>query len=234
MAISFSRGSSRPRDRTQVSRIVGRCFTVWTTRKVLPEDKFSQIRCSCLHFITLGPWFPDTHLEHILLCFRSAKFLPPCYLGPWHSPPLPGDTTTLASQKDLFPEIQGSQASTQWPELDLRGQDLGARTVPGWEILTNNSALLHVFHLENLYILLWAIFLKKKKVLPLFEVTQLAQEQSGGGRKLERGSSSALPPRLEQSMAGVKGVPKKTWGKQSWIASEFIWWKVLFHAVFTS
>ena len=31
VAISFSRGSSRPRDQTQVSRIVGRCFTVWAT-----------------------------------------------------------------------------------------------------------------------------------------------------------------------------------------------------------
>ena len=30
-AISFSRGYSRPRDQTQVSRIVGRCFTVWAT-----------------------------------------------------------------------------------------------------------------------------------------------------------------------------------------------------------
>ena len=29
IAISFSRGSSQPRDRTQVSRIVGRRFTVW-------------------------------------------------------------------------------------------------------------------------------------------------------------------------------------------------------------
>ena len=28
VAISFSRGSSQPRDRTQVSCIVGRCFTV--------------------------------------------------------------------------------------------------------------------------------------------------------------------------------------------------------------
>ena len=35
IAISFSRGPSRPRDRTQVSCIVGRCFTIWTTRKVL-------------------------------------------------------------------------------------------------------------------------------------------------------------------------------------------------------
>ena len=33
VAVSFSRGSSRPRDRTQVSRIVGRCFTIWATRE---------------------------------------------------------------------------------------------------------------------------------------------------------------------------------------------------------
>ena len=32
VAISFSRGSSRPRDRTWVSRVVGRRFTVWATR----------------------------------------------------------------------------------------------------------------------------------------------------------------------------------------------------------
>ena len=30
-AISFSRGSYRPRDRTQVSRIAGRCFNLWAT-----------------------------------------------------------------------------------------------------------------------------------------------------------------------------------------------------------
>ena len=33
VAISFSRESSWPRDRTPVSHIVGRCFTVWATRK---------------------------------------------------------------------------------------------------------------------------------------------------------------------------------------------------------
>ena len=35
VAISFSRRSSQPRNRTQVSHIVGRCFTVWATREVL-------------------------------------------------------------------------------------------------------------------------------------------------------------------------------------------------------
>ena len=33
VAISFSRGSSRPRDRTWVFRITGRCFTLWATRE---------------------------------------------------------------------------------------------------------------------------------------------------------------------------------------------------------
>ena len=34
VTISFSRGSSRPRDRTWVSCIIGRCFTIWATREV--------------------------------------------------------------------------------------------------------------------------------------------------------------------------------------------------------
>ena len=33
VAISFSRGPSWPRDRTQVSCIAGRCFTIWATRE---------------------------------------------------------------------------------------------------------------------------------------------------------------------------------------------------------
>ena len=34
IAISFSRGSSQPRDGTRISRIVDKCFTVWATREV--------------------------------------------------------------------------------------------------------------------------------------------------------------------------------------------------------
>ena len=37
VAISFSRGSSRPRDWTQVSRIAGRLFTVWATGEYFSE-----------------------------------------------------------------------------------------------------------------------------------------------------------------------------------------------------
>ena len=35
VAISFSRGSSQPRNRTQVSCIAGRCITLWATREAL-------------------------------------------------------------------------------------------------------------------------------------------------------------------------------------------------------
>ena len=34
IAISFSRGSSWPRDQTRVSHIVDKCFTIWATREV--------------------------------------------------------------------------------------------------------------------------------------------------------------------------------------------------------
>ena len=37
IAISFSRGSSQPRDWTRVSRIAGRCFTIWATREISTE-----------------------------------------------------------------------------------------------------------------------------------------------------------------------------------------------------
>ena len=37
VTISFSRRSSQPRDRTQVSRIAGRRFTIWATREALVQ-----------------------------------------------------------------------------------------------------------------------------------------------------------------------------------------------------
>ena len=39
VAISFSRGSPRPRDQTQVSRIAGRCFNLWATREAQSQKK---------------------------------------------------------------------------------------------------------------------------------------------------------------------------------------------------
>ena len=38
VAVSFSRGSSQPRDQTQVSRIAGRLFTIGATREAMISE----------------------------------------------------------------------------------------------------------------------------------------------------------------------------------------------------
>ena len=56
VAISFSRGSSQPRDRTQVSCIAGRRFTVWATRKC-------SISLSRLYYVLSTVLVPRNHTE---------------------------------------------------------------------------------------------------------------------------------------------------------------------------
>ena len=47
VAISFSRGSSRPRDQTQVSHIAGRRFNLCTTREALKYKNTASEKTSC-------------------------------------------------------------------------------------------------------------------------------------------------------------------------------------------
>ena len=42
VAISFSRGSSWPRNQTHISLIAGRCFNLWTTRETPPKKAFGN------------------------------------------------------------------------------------------------------------------------------------------------------------------------------------------------
>ena len=43
VAFPFSRGSSQPRDRSQVSHTAGRFFTSWATRDIMVFKKYSII-----------------------------------------------------------------------------------------------------------------------------------------------------------------------------------------------
>ena len=52
VAISFFRGSSQPRDQTQVSCIVGRCFTIWDTSEV--PKKIKSLKLNSLLVTPLG------------------------------------------------------------------------------------------------------------------------------------------------------------------------------------
>ena len=58
VAIPFYRGSSWPRDWTQLSCVAGRLFTVWTTR----EGNGNPLQYSCLENpMDSGAWWPTVH-----------------------------------------------------------------------------------------------------------------------------------------------------------------------------
>ena len=62
VAISFSRGSSCPRDQTQASCIAGRCFTLWATREaqiMVYLILYYTILNQCLHLLLEISSFSD-------------------------------------------------------------------------------------------------------------------------------------------------------------------------------
>ena len=66
VAISFSRGSSRPRDRTQVSHIAGRHFNLCATREALLTTVKSLL---CAQFRSLAK-------SYMTLCDRMSRSMP--------------------------------------------------------------------------------------------------------------------------------------------------------------
>ena len=81
VAIPFSRGSSQPRDQTQVSHTVGGFFTVWATGEAISQNCIKLIfLCDdllvCLNVVLFSSSLIKTAL--ILL----TRF---CYIGLWSS-----------------------------------------------------------------------------------------------------------------------------------------------------
>ena len=68
VAISFSRGFSQPRDRTQVSHIAGRCFTIWVTREALTRDQILGSRYQMQTHRTLRLENCRINVENISFC----------------------------------------------------------------------------------------------------------------------------------------------------------------------
>ena len=66
IAISSSRRSSQPRDQTQVSRIVGRRFTIWATRGVLKLAR-----------VNISSWSEK-------ICCKGSVELPWCFYIQFH------------------------------------------------------------------------------------------------------------------------------------------------------
>ena len=89
VAISFSGRSSPPRDRTQVSHIAGRCFTVWATREAIFSlllTKFAfQVFLPFLLLLSVGeescvglwPWIAKYGQLCLSLCNYPMDSSPP-------------------------------------------------------------------------------------------------------------------------------------------------------------
>ena len=82
VVVSFSRGSSWPRDWTQVPHITGRFFTIWATREALKhlEDKQNTISITIfLPFLALAHY--SLHLESPIPPASSDEYYPPFSSG---------------------------------------------------------------------------------------------------------------------------------------------------------
>ena len=74
IAISFSRGSSQARDRTRVSHIVDRCFTVWATREVKSIlNTHWKDWCWSWNSSTLATWCKELTYWKIPWCWERLR-----------------------------------------------------------------------------------------------------------------------------------------------------------------
>ena len=80
VATSFSRGSSRPRDRTRVSYIAGRFFTIWGTREVQHPHGYSHFTQWCLALNKLCKklrWLNNKLMDSVYNPPLCSKFFQP-------------------------------------------------------------------------------------------------------------------------------------------------------------
>ena len=92
VAFPFSRGSSQPRDRTQVSRITGRFFTSWATREAQPalsvrSTKYSRYEQSHSYPKYCGEWASQAALviKNLPANAGGIEVWADCWVGkiPW-------------------------------------------------------------------------------------------------------------------------------------------------------
>ena len=79
VAFPFSRGSSQPKDRTQVSHIAGRFFTSWATREALPKSD----RLPFIHLIRFPTKYLKKPLHHCLIPPYLVSFTTALSEIPW-------------------------------------------------------------------------------------------------------------------------------------------------------
>lgn len=154
----------------------------------------------------------------------------------------PGGVVTPIAQMGLFLEIQGPQASTRWPRLDLGSQDPGTRTASGWKILTNSSVFSHIFPPSKFFhsfspvlcSLPQAIWFQEETSPHDLDISQLAQNNLEV--KANWKGALLVYPTPQLIAEPDWGSREETWKLRKTTQldfSYFIWCMVLFHSVFT-
>ena len=113
VAISFSRGSSPPRDRTRVSHIVGRCFTVWTTKEARKHFlQFGSVQSLSRVWLFATPWITAhqaslsiTNSQSLLKLMSIKSVMPSSHLILCRPllllPPIPPSIRVFSSEPTL-------------------------------------------------------------------------------------------------------------------------------------
>ena len=122
VAISFSRGSSLPRDGNRVSCIIGRRFTVWAKRTSVQFSSVAQscpTSCNPMNRSTLGlpihhqlPEFTQTHVH------RVGDAIQPSHPLSSPSPPAPNPS----QHQGLFQWVNSSHQVAKVLEFQLQHQ----------------------------------------------------------------------------------------------------------------
>ena len=84
VTIPFSKGSSQPRDQTQVSCIAGRFFTSWATREasmVLEDVLISFFYTVTVHFSQHTTYWRDCLFSIVYSCFLCHRLLDRRHMG---------------------------------------------------------------------------------------------------------------------------------------------------------
>ena len=125
IAISFSRGSSQPRDRTRVSRIVDRCFIVWATREGLFRGKRANLQAVQFSHSVVSYSLRPHGLQHARLPCPSStsrarsNSCPSCQ---WCHPTISSSVIPFSSCLQSFP-VSGSFPMNQF--FASVGQSIG-------------------------------------------------------------------------------------------------------------
>ena len=72
VVISFSRGTSQPRDRTRVSRIAGGSFIVWATREAQSGKEIVKVSLKALPSKLLLLLSHFSHVQHCVTLWTTA------------------------------------------------------------------------------------------------------------------------------------------------------------------